>query len=257
VGISGRGCLLLGAALALIALVPIAVVIFVIFFYKPAPRPATPAEVEFRAAVAKLDPLPVQAWQPDPTLLEKLAPEVELRTVIKEMVRRKAEKSGLGGVDGDFEPEIANYALRLPADLRLLDDFSQASRPTNLNWEGPKHADGTRPALMVSITAYVPGQTLPSAAELLAQRVPVTGGTDASRQLKLKNVDRGKLGDLVWVRGHWTYESGGLQGEALKYGAVNEARRESILIEAQDCLPWSETTLPLLETSIQTFHEKH
>lgn len=256
-----KGCLLMiavfgGGAVLIFGSVTALFVFFLV--HKPAPRPPLPGELEFDAAASTLAEKPIQAWAPDPGLVATLEPEVELRTIFNELRKRKAGKSGLPDL-GDDDSDLPHYALRLPVDFKLLDANSHAAPqvgyPAVLMWTGPAHPNQAVPNFYISSRAYMAVDKLPTAQELLRQGIEwIGGGPEASRQLV--SLDRGRFGDLDWVRGRWTFAGGDLKGEVIKYAAVDQRNRLSILIEMQDVFPYAESTLKLMEAAARSFREK-
>lgn len=254
--LSCSGCLFILGAGAVVVIGSI-ILLFVLFTHHLPPRPASAAESEFDAAVANLaDPLP-ETWQPDSKLLGQLQPEAELRDVLLDMRKRKLARGGLPVPDGDPELRIARFALRVPVDFHLNDASSSEGsfgfRPNNLDWNGPQRADKSVPGLLICVQTYHGSQKMPGVAEVLRNRIQWTGGSESDR--KLVALDRGRLGDLVWLRGRWNCTSGNIHAQVLKYGAVNENRHATILIEAQDVDPFADDTLKVMEAAIRTFHE--
>lgn len=169
-------------------------------------------------------PIAGYAWQPDKTLLNRLAAPVV----------------------------VGGYELRPPLGYRL----QRQSAPDQgqvLAWVGPARVDGVRPYLMLGIINVPTGEankyTLEQALDKLLGSIQRLRKQDWQRT----RAERGTINGLTFVRASWSGTASGMPFKMHGFSYVTQVGNQVIQLSSQDVEPHDKAALALAQTAALTF----
>lgn len=154
------------------------------------------------------------------------------------------------------EAMINGFALRPPAGYALQTDpyHGQNGDATTYRWTGPTRPDGTAPTLEVHVADDGGALALKTTSAQLALR-RLQSESDNHRNLTVSPLRTVVMAGLPFAEGGW-------QGVGVQTGksyageeCVSLSSRHNVVLSTHDAAPYSQATLPLLRSSIQTLRQ--
>lgn len=150
------------------------------------------------------------------------------------------------------ETSVGSYRMRLPLGVAAevkTDHTDGGTRTTLLSLH---RADSAGPSIYVFALSFAPGQTPPSAQQLMDSGSLLHPAADITK-LVVSPLEYGQIHGLQAVRQYFKRMKGKQQEHGFQYVVADGVKRTMFV--AVDDEPYSKTNVPLAEAAVLTFHK--